>query len=81
MNNDVMEILWHCEFYPLYEIEALVKKSLMIISGQVIQMHYMLQELGQEAIKLEFPQEPGKRSRLWFDEDFRHVIETNTKLF
>ncbi|KAF5469454.1 hypothetical protein F2P56_013528 [Juglans regia] len=34
--------------------------------------------LGKEIVRQESPEEPGKRSRLWFHEDVRHVLEENT---
>jgi hypothetical protein len=41
-------------------------------------MHDLLQEMGREIVRQESPKEPGKRSRLWFHEDVRHVLEENT---
>ncbi|XP_059429066.1 TMV resistance protein N-like [Corylus avellana] len=41
-------------------------------------MHDLLQEMGKEIVRQESPEEPGKRSRLWFHEDVRHVLEENT---
>ncbi|KAF5471669.1 hypothetical protein F2P56_008442 [Juglans regia] len=41
-------------------------------------MHDLLQEMGRELVREESPKEPGKRSRLWFYEDVRHVLEENT---
>ncbi|XP_059454645.1 disease resistance protein Roq1-like [Corylus avellana] len=41
-------------------------------------MHDLLQEMGREIVRQESPKEPGERSRLWFDEDVRYVLEENT---
>ncbi|KAG2665081.1 hypothetical protein I3760_16G113400 [Carya illinoinensis] len=41
-------------------------------------MHDLLQEMGKEIIRQESPKEAGERSRLWFHEDVRHVLEENT---
>ncbi|XP_041000617.1 probable WRKY transcription factor 19 [Juglans microcarpa x Juglans regia] len=41
-------------------------------------MHDLLQEMGKEIVRQESPKEAGKRSRLWFYEDVRHVLEENT---
>jgi len=40
-------------------------------------MHHLLQEMGRQIVQLE-SKEPGQRSRLWFHEDVRHVLEENT---
>ncbi|GLT72965.1 hypothetical protein SLA2020_448560 [Shorea laevis] len=40
-------------------------------------MHDLLQEMGREIVRQESPNEPGKRSRLWFHEDVRYVLEEN----
>ncbi|KAG6627332.1 hypothetical protein CIPAW_15G120400 [Carya illinoinensis] len=38
-------------------------------------MHDLLQDMGREIVRLESPNEPGQRSRLFFHEDVRHVLE------
>jgi hypothetical protein len=43
-----------------------------------LEMHDLLQEMGKEIVRQESPEEPGKRSRLWFHEDARHVLQENT---
>ncbi|KAG2667281.1 hypothetical protein I3760_15G106600 [Carya illinoinensis] len=42
------------------------------------EMHDLLQDMGREIIQEESPKEPGGRSRLWYHEDIRHVLEENT---
>jgi len=41
-------------------------------------MHDLLQDMGREIVRLESPEEPSKRSRLWFHEDIREVLEEST---
>jgi hypothetical protein len=41
-------------------------------------MHDLLQEMGREIVRLESPNKPGDRSRLWFYEDIRRVLKENT---
>ncbi|WJX71523.1 hypothetical protein P8452_55507 [Trifolium repens] len=36
------------------------------------------QDMGKEIVRQESPEEPGKRSRLWFSKDIVHVLEENT---
>jgi hypothetical protein len=79
----VCKILDKCGFFPDYGIKALVDKSLISIDkdyGTLI-MHDLLQEAGREIVRQESPKEPGQRSRLWFHEDVRHILEENMVRF
>lgn len=79
--NYVEEILCHSGSHNEYAIRVLIDKSLLTISHESLQMHHMLQQLGREIIRQEAPTEPGKRSRLWFNDDFLEVMETNAVSF
>ncbi|KAF5476747.1 hypothetical protein F2P56_003452 [Juglans regia] len=75
----VTKILDSCGFFPDIGIEELIDKSLITINEHnVLEMHDLLQEMGREVVRQESPKEPGNRSRLWFHEDVRHVLEENT---
>jgi hypothetical protein len=76
----VNKILDKCGFFPDYGIKVLVDKSLVSIDKdfETLIMHDLLQEVGREIVRQESPKEPGKRSRLWFHEDVRHVLEENS---
>ena len=41
-------------------------------------MHDLLQEMGQQIVFRESPNEPGGRSRLWYREDVLHTLKNNT---
>lgn len=41
-------------------------------------MHSMLQEMGQDIIRPESFEAPGRRSRLWLRDDVLHVLKNNT---
>ncbi|KAG6630104.1 hypothetical protein CIPAW_14G132200 [Carya illinoinensis] len=41
-------------------------------------MHDLLKEMGQQIVRHECPQEPGRRSRLFHHEDVFHVLKNNT---
>ncbi|XP_054825657.1 TMV resistance protein N-like [Prosopis cineraria] len=62
-------------FYEMI-IESLIEKSLMSISSQRIKIHRLLEQLAKLIVLDESP-EPGKRSRIWNYEDFRHIMEAN----
>jgi hypothetical protein len=75
----VTKILDRCGFHSYGGIEELKDKCLITESwdGSLV-MHDLLQEMGREIVRQESPEEPGNRSRLWFHEDVRHVLEENT---
>ncbi|XP_059450982.1 disease resistance protein RPV1-like [Corylus avellana] len=59
-------------------IKELMDRCLITESDKLLEMHDLLQEMGREIVRQESPKEPGKRSRLWFHEDVRNVLEGNT---
>ncbi|XP_059429089.1 TMV resistance protein N-like [Corylus avellana] len=58
-------------------IEVLIDKSLITIDKGNLVMHDLVQDMGRKIVHNESPGEPGKRSRLWFHEDVRDVLEEN----
>ncbi|PON99128.1 TIR-NBS-LRR-like protein [Trema orientale] len=71
-------ILDGCHFYAKIGLDVLLDKSLITLRDDRIQMHDLLQQMGQEIVRQESVKEPGKRSRLWITKDIQHVLETNT---
>jgi hypothetical protein len=60
-------------------INVLVEKSLIKINeSDIVTLHDMIEDMGKEIVRQESPEEPGKRSRLWFSKDIVHVLEENT---
>ncbi|XP_068325386.1 disease resistance-like protein DSC1 [Pyrus communis] len=60
-------------------IQVLIDKSLISISmTNCLEMHDLLQEMGQKIVGEQCADEPGKRNRLWAPEDVCHVLENNT---
>ncbi|XP_059428984.1 disease resistance protein RUN1-like [Corylus avellana] len=77
----VTNILNSCGFSPDIGIKVLMDKSLITIDeSNRLLMHDLLQDMGREIVHQESPKEPGKRSRLWFHEDVRYVLEENMNL-
>lgn len=72
----VAKILDNHNRCPIDGIHALVDKSLITISGNKLQMHDLLQEMGREVV-CQKSQEPGKRTRLWKHEDISLVLKNN----
>ncbi|XP_035541629.1 disease resistance protein RPV1-like [Juglans regia] len=76
----VTKVLDGCGFFPNCDIKVLVDKSLITIEHGKLIMHDLLKDMGREIVRRESPNEPEKRSRLWFHEDVRRVLE-ETKNF
>ncbi|KAG6675464.1 hypothetical protein I3842_15G103600 [Carya illinoinensis] len=72
---NIMKIFDNCGFFPDDGIDKLKDKCLITIENGYIRMHDLLQDMGREIVRLESPNEPGQRSRLFFHEDVRHVLE------
>ena len=65
--------------FPVIGIKVLINKSLItILNDNALWMHDLLQELGQQIVQRQSPEEPGKRSRLWKEEEVCHVLIENT---
>ncbi|XP_059665379.1 disease resistance protein RUN1-like [Cornus florida] len=75
----VMDLLESCGFYPRIEIPILIERSLLTITDdRILSMHNVIQEMGREIVREEFPDDPGKRSRLWSLKDINEVLRENT---
>ena len=66
-------------------IKVLEDRCLITISENILDMHDLLQQMGREVVRQEglkesrkYPQEPGKRSRLWDPKDVESVLIGNT---
>ncbi|KAG7941996.1 hypothetical protein I3843_16G076800 [Carya illinoinensis] len=71
----VTKVLDGCGFFPNCGIQRLIGKSLLTIDGFCrLGMHDLLKNMGREIVCQESPEEPEKRSRLWFHEDVRSVL-------
>ncbi|XP_024042865.1 TMV resistance protein N [Citrus clementina] len=77
--DHVAKILEGCGFSPVIGIEVLIEKSLLTVDDDNrLWMHDLLQELGHQIVQRQSPEEPGKRSRIWREEEVRHVLTENT---
>ncbi|KAK7349897.1 hypothetical protein VNO77_07743 [Canavalia gladiata] len=73
--NDVIHILNGCGLSADFGIRSLVERSLVTIDKvNKVGMLHLLRDMGREIIRQESPQEPGKRSRLWFYDDAFDVL-------
>jgi hypothetical protein len=61
-----------------YHIGVLDKKSLIKIQFGRFIVHDLIEDMAKEIVRLESPDDLGKRSRLWFHEDIIQVLEENS---
>ncbi|CAL5340902.1 unnamed protein product [Camellia sinensis] len=74
-----IRILDECGFYPTVGIQNLIDRCLLTINEQnKLMMHQLLRDTGTEIVRQESPKEPGKRSRLWHNNDSFNVLRDQT---
>lgn len=77
--DQFIKILESCDMSPVIGLRVLIDKSLVTISSDNrLCMHDLLQEMGQRIVKKESIDEPGKRSRIWDEQDIYHVLMNDT---
>ena len=77
-NKDyVVKILECLGLHPDVGIRILIEKSLFKEYENKLWMHELLQIMGQDIIRRDFPQEPRKWSKLWLYEDVHNVLMKN----
>ena len=73
--SDVIQILNDCGLYAENGISVLRERSLVTVDNKnKLGMHNLLRDMGREIIRKESPDEPEKRSRLWFHEEVLDVL-------
>ncbi|XP_034674453.1 disease resistance protein RPV1-like, partial [Vitis riparia] len=76
-SDSVGRILDSCNFSAI-GMKVLKDCSLISILDNKIEMHGLMQKMGWEIIRGEFPGQPGKWSRLWNPEDVHAVLTQKT---
>ncbi|KAK7274363.1 hypothetical protein RIF29_15448 [Crotalaria pallida] len=77
--DEVIGILKNCDRCPKIGIEILIERSLVTLDSMnnKLGMHDLIQEMGRNIVVEESPNDPGRRSRLWSQEDIDHVLTKN----
>ncbi|KAJ4976032.1 hypothetical protein NE237_001138 [Protea cynaroides] len=79
MNKDIACSIWDgCGFSSQAGLDALCVRSMVTISEGVLRMHDQLRDLGREIVRQESIDEPGKRTRIWSQEEVFDVLESQT---
>ncbi|KAK9995005.1 hypothetical protein SO802_024708 [Lithocarpus litseifolius] len=76
----IVEVLDSLRLYPKIGLQVLIERSLLKQSGKVYQMHDLLQQMGQGIVRRDYPQEPGKWSKLWLYKDIHNVLMKNKEM-
>ncbi|KAK3416439.1 hypothetical protein EUGRSUZ_H02187 [Eucalyptus grandis] len=75
----VTRVLDGCGLKTLIGMQTLIERSLVTIEDDsTIQMHDLIEQMGQDIVKIECLDDPGRRSRLWCYEDVSEVLSKDT---
>ena len=74
----IVEILDCLGLFPKIGLKVLTEKSLVKYFENKYWMHELLQRMGQDIVCRDYPQEPGKWSKLWLYKDIHNVLMKNT---
>ncbi|KAK3416314.1 hypothetical protein EUGRSUZ_H01779 [Eucalyptus grandis] len=75
----VTRVLDGCGLKTLIGMQTLIERSLVTIEDDSkIQMHDLIEQMGQDIIKNECLDDPGRRSRLWCYDDVIEVLSEDT---
>ncbi|CAI9298947.1 unnamed protein product [Lactuca saligna] len=74
----IVKLLAQCDLYPVVGIKNLMDRCLLNVEHGRVTMHQLIKEMGREVVRQESPKDPGKRSRLWQDEDCFNVLRDNS---
>ncbi|KAJ4949805.1 hypothetical protein NE237_000079 [Protea cynaroides] len=82
MDKNIVCYIWNgLDFFPEIAIEVLCQKSLVKIDeNNELRMHDQLWDFGKYIVYQENPKKPGKRSRLWLEQDILDVLKIKTGL-
>ncbi|XP_011011693.1 PREDICTED: TMV resistance protein N-like, partial [Populus euphratica] len=72
----VSEVLGaRCRRDPEVVLETLRERSLIEVWGGTVTMHDLLRDMGREVVCEASPRQPGKRTRIWNQEDAWNVLD------
>nr|XP_023915577.1 TMV resistance protein N-like [Quercus suber] len=76
----IVKILDYLGLHPEIGLNVLIEKSLLKHYKNKYWMHDLLQQMGQDMVRRDYPLEPEKWSKLWLYEDFRSALMKNMEM-
>ena len=73
----IVEILDCLGLHPIIGLKVLIERSLLKYYENKYWMHDLLQKMGQDIVRRNYPQEPEKWSKLWLYKDIHNVLMKN----
>ncbi|XP_061944132.1 disease resistance protein RUN1-like isoform X2 [Populus nigra] len=64
-----------CGYNPEVDLQTLHESSLIKVLGETVTMHDLLRDMGREVVRETSPKEPGKRTRIWNQQDAWNVVD------
>ncbi|KAM3308369.1 hypothetical protein P3S67_010113 [Capsicum chacoense] len=77
--DDVITILNSFGFRSEIGIHVLIQKSLLYISEGMVEMHDLIEQMGQQAARNVDQDRPWNHSRLWNEQDIKTVFSANQR--
>ncbi|KAL6328710.1 hypothetical protein AAG906_003396 [Vitis piasezkii] len=74
--DSVLRILDGCNFHAERGIKNLIDKCLITLRYNRIHLHDLIQQMGWEIVRENFPNKPDKWSRLWDPHDIERALTT-----
>ncbi|KAK2631681.1 hypothetical protein EUGRSUZ_L02585 [Eucalyptus grandis] len=71
------KILESCDLETTARFEILVKRSLIRIESDILEMHDLIQLMGKDIVNQECCDDPGRRSKLWLYDDVDEVLSND----
>ncbi|KAM3233069.1 hypothetical protein P3L10_018428 [Capsicum annuum] len=77
--DDVITILNSFGFRSEIGTDVLVQKSLLHISEGMVEMHDLIEQMGQQVVRSVDQDRPWNHSRLWHEQDIKTVFSANQR--
>ncbi|XP_015166892.1 TMV resistance protein N-like [Solanum tuberosum] len=77
--DDVITILNSFGFRSEIGIDVLIQKSLLYISEGMVEMHDLIEQMGQQVARNVDQDKPWKHSRIWHEQDIKTVFSADQR--
>ncbi|XP_039157774.1 disease resistance protein RUN1 [Eucalyptus grandis] len=73
----IKKVLESCDLETTVGFQILVKRSLIRVESDILEMHDLIQLMGEDIVNQECRDDPGRRSRLWLYDDVEEVLSND----